>query len=98
MLGLIWVMTGVPAVMLNPPFNTTFWLLVLTVILRLPTAALVATVMLAVNCVALLTVTRLTAIPDPKLTVEKPCWKVVNSPVMTILAVVPAWAVLGEAL
>ena len=51
-----------------------------------------ATVMLAVNCVALFTVTGgvFTVIPEPKLTVETPCWKLVNSPSMTMLAVLPA--------
>ena len=54
--------------------------LVVTVTSRLPTLALEATVMLAVNCVRVTPEIKFTLTPEPKLTVEKPAWKVVNSP------------------
>ena len=45
-------------------------------------------VMLAVNCVVLFTVTKLAVIPSPNVADEKPCWKVVKTPLMTTLTVV----------
>ena len=54
-------------------------------------------VILAVNCVRVTPVMKLMVIPEPRLTVEKPAWKVVNWPVMTTLSVVPACPLLGAA-
>src|SRR5580700_4317423 len=85
-------MTGVPAVTLKALASDTLWLFVFTVTVRFPTAALEATEMLAVNCVVVTLVMKLTVIPDPKLTCEKAAWKVVNWPLMTTLAEEPAWA------
>src|SRR5271157_6128025 len=85
-------MTGVPAVTLKPLVSETLWPLVSTETVRFPTAAFEATVMLAVNCVVVTLVMKLTVIPEPKLTCEKAAWKVVNTPLMTTLAVEPAWA------
>ena len=96
-LGLTCVMTGVPAVTLKAPDKVIGVPLVVTVTSRLPTLALEATVMLAVSCVRVTPEIKFTLTPEPKLTVEKPAWKVVNSPTMTTLAVVPAWAKFGVA-
>ena len=98
MLGLITVMTGVPGVTLKPLLRFTFSLLVATEIVRLPTEALAAMVMLAINCVVLFTVTKFTVIPEPKLTEEKPCWKVVNCPVTVTFTVAPACPLAGALL
>ena len=62
---------------------------------RPPTAALDAAVMLAVSCVKLVTVMKLTVIPEPKLTFVNASWKLVNVPLMTMLPVAPAWMVPG---
>src|SRR5665213_1925630 len=97
MLGLIWVMTGVPARTVKPLLSETFSLPVVTSTLRAPTDAFAATVMLAVSIVVLLTVTVLTVTPEPKLTVDVPCVKLVKAPLTTMLAVAPACAELGVA-
>src|ERR1700721_3528205 len=98
MLGLICVMTGVPAVTLKPPLRVTTSELVVTVMSRLPTEAFESPHILAVNWVVLFTVIGVfTVIQEPKVTLETPDWKEVNSPSMTTVADVPAWAEFGVA-
>src|ERR1039458_36149 len=91
MLGLICVITGVPAVTVKLLGSVRGAPLVVTVMPLVPTVALAGIVRLAVTCVMLLTVTKFGAgSPPPKLTEVKPCWKVVNWPLITTFTVVPA--------
>jgi hypothetical protein len=88
LLGVTDVTTGVPAVTEKPLVRVATSPPVVTVTSRLPVVALGEIVILAVACVASVTVRLLTVMPAPKLAVDVPCTKCVYWPTKATLAIV----------
>ena len=92
------VMVGVPAVTVNPLVRVATSAVVVTVTSRAVVAAAPEIVMLAVACVASVTVVVLTVMPVPeKLATEVPLTKLVLVPTIATFKVAPCAPVFGVA-